>query len=136
MSEFMFCPGVTMWHLNPLNHALRNDYIGNLLTIGASILPMVHSTFGWCIVTEAFVSRSAMDDVEFKEEISTGNCIKCKRPEVSDNVLIEGLKRILMSCGKGFSIGVTFDEIIFLKNDLKGKFIKVNDKIVWEYKGD
>jgi len=57
--NFMLSEGVDMQSLNPMNFALKNDYIDNLLTIGMIISTNVNRPI---TIVEGFVSRSKLTE--------------------------------------------------------------------------
>ena len=136
MNEFIIVPGVSLWTLNPMNHALRNDYISDLLGMSVSFLPRFYKTFNNCKVLSGFVSRSKCDkDDMFSEYFSTGRGIILSIPNVGDAVLMEGLRKILEPL-RSFTIIIQDDFLMILRTDESpNNYIKTlnDDKLITVY---
>ena len=116
MNGFLICPGVTMWTLNPMNHALRNDYIANLLGLAVTVLPKFYKTFNGVKVLSGFISRANCDqDDLYAEYMSSGCGITVSIPMVTDSVLMDGLMKICEPLG-GVSLIIKEDILIIIKD--------------------
>ena len=116
MSEFQIVPSVGIWQLNPMNHALRNDYFANLLDLAVNVLPDYYAKFNSCKVLEGFVSRSSMSENElFSNSRSSGNCIVVEKPSVDDADIMQGVKDILNKKLMALSVIVDKNKIYFIK---------------------
>lgn len=137
MNDFKIVPNVGIWQLNPMNHALRNDYIENLLDLSVNSLPLLYNEFEEVIVSEGFVSKKNLkDDDLLKNKRCSGNCICIVRPSIPDSELIDKLKNVL--CAKSGALSFVLDkEKLFIVKGLNN-FSSINrvedNKIILLYK--
>lgn len=63
--DFIFANGITLAHINQHNDALKNQYMDNMLSTAASILPMIESGLNdeRIIVKKCFVSNAHMKEL-------------------------------------------------------------------------
>lgn len=116
MSDFQIVPSVGLWQLNPMNHALRNDYIENLMHLAVVVLPDLYAKYGSVNVVEGFVSKSLIDANDlFRNKKCSGNCISVNRWTIPDSELIEGLKDILINKPLPLTFVLVKDKIIIIK---------------------
>lgn len=115
MNSFQIVPGVGLWELNPMNHALRNDYVDNLISLAVVTLPHIYNSFGKCSVIEGFVNKNDQSDsgfINFKRE---GRCIVLSRSEMDESELIKKLREVLEKIKSNVGIIVALDRIYLLK---------------------
>ena len=137
MNDFKIVPNVGIWQLNPMNHALRNDYVENLLDLSVNSLPLLYNEFGEVIVSEGFVSKKNLkDDDLLKNKRCSGNCICVVRPQVTDAELIESLRNILDKKSGALSFVLDKDKLFIVKglNNFSSINRVENNKIVLLYK--
>lgn len=131
MPELVFCPGVTLWQLNPLNHALRNDYSSNLITLAIEVLPKLHSVFGNVAIEEGFVSMASSANDAYKVFRSTGNMISIIKPLVGDVELINGIKKVLEAIDDDISVCINQHTVKFWR-EKSFKRIFNDEILVWK----
>ena len=116
MSEFQIVPSVGIWQLNPMNHALKNDYMDNLLELAISILPELYAKFGEVNLIEGFVSKKSLaDDELFRNKRCSGNCIIIERYTIPDTELVEKLKDVLSKKSRALSCVFHKDKIFLIR---------------------
>ena len=116
MSNFQIVPNVGLWQLNPMNHALRNDYIENLLSLAITTLPELYAKYQECTIIEGFVSKKSLpDNAMFRNKRCCGQCIIVKRIEIPNAKLIEDLKEIISKKAWALTFVLDNEKIYILK---------------------
>ncbi len=60
-SDIKFTKEISLIHLNPLNYALKNDYMSNLFSTGLLVLPVLGSAIKYpMFVKKAMISRKVL----------------------------------------------------------------------------
>lgn len=116
MIKFQVVPGVGLWKLNPMNHALRNDYLENLLELSFTILPYLYQGFGRVDVIEGFVNKSSITDKRFATMKMTGCCVTIERPTSDNAELITVFKDVLERVVNNYTIVIDNDRVYLLKD--------------------
>ena len=96
--DFYFNKNIKWSDVNPLNHAVRNEFVGNLMNLTYAVCENMKNTKGLKL-TNGFVCRKLIDDVqkdhELKELIAGGNCLGFTYDEYTMDTFVEKAKELL-----------------------------------------
>ena len=117
MSEFQIVPSVGLWQLNPMDYALRNEYLDNLLNVSVNVLPYFYKEFGQCLILEGFTNKSNLGDCQlFKTKRTTGCCVTVMKPDVTDVELVNKLRSLIEQKRMALSLIILNNKIFIIKD--------------------
>ena len=116
MSDFQIVPSVGIWQLNPMDYALRNEYLDNLLSLSVNVLPYFYNEFGNCLILEGFTNKSNLGETQlFKTKRTTGCCVTVMKPSVTDVELITKLQNMISAKRMALSFILQNNKIFIIK---------------------
>ena len=136
-----FTNEVTLENLNPLNYALKNEYIGNLISTGALILPRVQDHLAYpVIIKKAMINRNILlslgrsrfqAEEELKEKFMSGLALCISWPEFNAVTAMEAVQGVMSDTDEKLTVIINEDDkyVSFYRGTKKRQILEVSDTI-------
>ena len=120
-----FAKGVTMTELNQFNHALKNDFINNLISTAFKIFPFINTTVSNIRVVNGFVSEAHANAIgliksESDKDFTNGTAIEFTWSDYDREQAILMLKSLMPKMPDPFELLVK-EESVIIFSDRHGK---------------
>ncbi len=136
-----FTNEVTLENLNPLNYALKNEYIGNLISTGALILPRVQDHLAFpVVVKKAMVNRNIMLSLgrskfqveeDLKDKFMKGLAITISWHDFNAVTAMEAIQGVMSSTDEKLTVIINEDDsyVSFYRGTKTRQILEISDTI-------
>lgn len=114
----MFAKGVTFFDLNQFNHALKNDYINNLVSTAFKVFPLINPMIDKIRVVRGFVSDAHAKAMGLNDPLFTsGLAIEFTWEEYNPEQAIVMFKTLMPRMAVGYELVIKPESVIIYSNE-------------------